>query len=200
MVNNKKIGLQIKKARAEAQMTQAEVGKRIGVTWEMISRYENGKSSSRQNLEKISSVLKKPIQYFFGVEELPISDEIRKLKEILERREVEDQISREVPYLESIDEFSIKKAVEFTNQKYICPSWISTKYSEVFALKLSGIQSNVLVIAKNDVAYISASKKPEVGDLVLVKTDGVRHIVKNTRTLNKRFEGVILALEKRLIS
>ena len=53
------IGIQIKKARAEAQLTQSDLGGKIGVTWEMISRYENGQSSPRKNLEKISKVLKK---------------------------------------------------------------------------------------------------------------------------------------------
>ena len=65
-MNDKIIGIQIKKARAEAQLSQTELGKKIGVTWEMISRYENGKSSPRKNLEKISKALGRPIQYFFG--------------------------------------------------------------------------------------------------------------------------------------
>jgi len=144
-MNDKRIGLQIKKARLESQMTQADIAKKIGVTWEMISRYENGKSSPRKNLEKIAEVLKKPIQYFFGVEEAPISDEIKRLTDLLIKKGSNLQQSVEVPLVETLEGFDINKAIKLTKQIYSCPTWIINNFKNIFAYKINEVISDVVV-------------------------------------------------------
>lgn len=196
-MNDRKIGIQIKKARAEAQLTQTQLGRKIGVTWEMISRYENGKSSPRKNLEKIAKTLNKPIQYFFGVEEVPISDEIQKLSILLQRKGAELQKAGEIPYIESLAGFTLSKAIQLTSQTYSCPSWIVARFKKLFAFKLDDVTSSVVSIGKDDVGFFTKSLLPKIGNYVLVKERDRFKIEKYSKSLKKKVHAVLLAVEKR---
>ncbi|GEM_PF-5542001 len=61
------IGEKIKILRRQKGISQQELAERIGVTWEMISRYERGKSSPLQKLEEISNALQIEMKFFFDV-------------------------------------------------------------------------------------------------------------------------------------
>ncbi len=56
-MKHEKVGANIREYRKMRKLTQQELADRIGVTWEMVSRYERGKSSSANSLEKISDAL-----------------------------------------------------------------------------------------------------------------------------------------------
>jgi len=196
-MNDKRIGLQIKKARLESQMTQADIAKKIGVTWEMISRYENGKSSPRKNLEKIAEVLKKPIQYFFGVEEAPISDEIKRLTDLLIKKGSNLQQSVEVPLVETLEGFDINKAIKLTKQIYSCPTWIINNFKNIFAYKINEVISDVVSIGKGDIGFFSKNLKPKVGNFVLLKRKRRLYIDRYSKSLSNKVYAVLLAIEKR---
>lgn len=196
-MNDKKIGIQIKKARAEAQLTQSQLGTKIGVTWEMISRYENGKSSPHKNLEKIAKALGKPIQYFFGVEEEPISERIEKLADLLQKKGAELQKAAEVPFVESLEAFALPKALKLTNQTYSCPGWILARFKKVFAYKLDEVSSDVVSVGRGDIAFFSQSLKPKLGNYVLVKEGKLFRIEKYSKSLRRKVYAVLLAVEKR---
>ncbi len=51
------IGKRIKEYREEKNMTQQELADRVGVTWEMISRYERNESKPFYKLEEIANAL-----------------------------------------------------------------------------------------------------------------------------------------------
>lgn len=63
------IGEKIKILRRQKGISQQELAERIGVTWEMISRYERGKSSPLQKLEEISNALQVEMRSFFDIAE-----------------------------------------------------------------------------------------------------------------------------------
>jgi len=196
-MDDAKIGIQIKKARAEAQLTQADLGKKIGVTWEMVSRYENGKSSPRKNLDKIADVLGKPIQYFFGVEEVPIQDEIKKLTNLLIKKSTDLQRGSNIPLIETLTGFTINKALDLTNQTYSCPAWIFSKFKKVFALRLDDIESEILSIGSGDIGFFSIDKKAEVGNYILIKKGDGFKIRKHSKSNKDRVHALLLAIEKR---
>lgn len=197
-MNDKKIGIQIKKARAEAQITQSELGGKIGVTWEMVSRYENGKSSPRKNLEKIAEVLGKPIQYFFGVEEVPIKDEIKRLTDLLERKGEDIGRGAEVPLLDYLEEYNLEQSLDLTKQTYTCPSWVFSNFKNVFALKLDQVHSEVVNIGSGDIGYLSSTINPEVGNYVLVKDRNVLRIERFSK-FQEEVVAVLIAVEKRYL-
>ena len=196
-MDDTKIGIQIKKARAEAQQTQADLGNKIGVTWEMISRYENGKSSSRKNLDSIAEVLGKPIQYFFGVEEVPIQDEIKRLTSLLIRKSTDLQRGSDLPLIETLNGFTLKKALELTNQSYSCPAWIFSNFKKIFALKLDDIASDIVSIGRGDIGFFTQDRKSQIGDHILIKQDSRFQIIKESKGNKKKAYAVLLAVEKR---
>ena len=64
--DRKFIGIKIKDRRKELGLTQEELAEAIGVTYQQLQRYENGKSHlNTGRLQAISNALDVPITYFF---------------------------------------------------------------------------------------------------------------------------------------
>ncbi|MCA9375284.1 helix-turn-helix transcriptional regulator [Candidatus Dojkabacteria bacterium] len=63
---NKKVGINLKKARKEVGLTQVDLAKRMNMSPMMISRYEVGLNSiPYKRIERIAQILGKPVSYFF---------------------------------------------------------------------------------------------------------------------------------------
>ncbi len=63
---NKKVGINLKKARKKAGLTQVDLANRMNMSPMMISRYEVGLNSiPYKRIEKIAKILGKPVSYFF---------------------------------------------------------------------------------------------------------------------------------------
>lgn len=76
------IGDRIKAARETAQMTQAELGNKIGVSGVAIMRYEKDQRQPRiEQLKRIASVLKMPLSELVGTPEEIQTTAFDKLKE-----------------------------------------------------------------------------------------------------------------------
>ncbi|MBN1916076.1 helix-turn-helix transcriptional regulator [Candidatus Dojkabacteria bacterium] len=201
-MTDKEIGLQIRKARKDAGLKQLDVAKKLGVTWEMISRYENGRSSARENLEKIAKVTKKPMGYFYGQTGLG-SNNIDKLVEELRKRGVgylpgQDQTNK-VPFLEEISELELCESIKLTRQFYSCPEWILQKYHNIFALKLAGLISAFLEINPKDTGFFTQALEPIVNYLVLVKDESKYKIMRFNEGIKLPVLAVLLAVEKRFV-
>lgn len=62
------IGKNIRNLRKEKGLTQAELGKRLNVTQQMIGQYENGKNSPQMDtLKKIASALEVKVADIMGI-------------------------------------------------------------------------------------------------------------------------------------
>lgn len=63
----KQIGLKLKLRRSSMGITQDQLGRKIGVTFQQIQKYEKGTNKiSISNLYKIADILKTDINYFLG--------------------------------------------------------------------------------------------------------------------------------------
>jgi len=60
------IGRIIKEQRKKLGLSQQQLAKKVGVTWEMVSRYERGKSSALQKIFELSEALEIEVNRFFG--------------------------------------------------------------------------------------------------------------------------------------
>jgi transcriptional regulator with XRE-family HTH domain len=61
------LGLRIMVQRQKTQMSQKELGARIGVSGQQMQKYENGiNSMSPHRLNLCAEVLEKPVGYFYG--------------------------------------------------------------------------------------------------------------------------------------
>lgn len=65
-MDTKKLGKKIKMARTEMDLNQTQLADKIGAKQKSISRYETGLAMpSVETLIKITTILKKPVEYFF---------------------------------------------------------------------------------------------------------------------------------------
>jgi len=72
MLNQLKIGEQIKAAREQKGMTQEQLAEAIGMTQRMVSSYERGKVAvSRKAAEKISKVLGLSVAFLLRTSDMP---------------------------------------------------------------------------------------------------------------------------------
>ena len=79
------IGANIKKFRLAANMTQEELGSRIGVGKSAIQKYESGavKEIKHSTIVKICSALRVPPSALMGVDEAPSEDDLLALLDAL---------------------------------------------------------------------------------------------------------------------
>lgn len=69
------IGSKIREARKSKKMTQAQLGKAIGVSGAMIGQYETGvRNPKMENLGKIAEALGVPVPYLLEVYDVPASE------------------------------------------------------------------------------------------------------------------------------
>ena len=61
------VGARIRLLRKRRQLSQAELGKRLGVTFQQVQKYENGKNRvSASRLHLVATALDAPISEFFA--------------------------------------------------------------------------------------------------------------------------------------
>jgi transcriptional regulator with XRE-family HTH domain len=144
------IGENIRKYRNRLDLTQEQLADRIGVTWEMVSRYERGENSPMNKLEKIATALN-----------IPITDLIN------------DSLANnyEVPLF-----IKIPKNFLFTNENttlfYSCPKWLAKRDPQVFVVNSNIVQNNDLISEGVGYIFISPNSEIQTDDLVLTKNKG----------------------------
>ncbi len=190
IVTDKEIGLQIKKARMEKGFSQEELGEKLGVTWEMVSRYENGRSSARKYLTQLAEALEKPVAYFFGVQDNLIEYNVSKIVDALKEKGVSyESNANKVLLVEDFSILGFEKSLRLTRQYYNSPEWITEKYRDAFALRLDSVIPESLDLNSGDIGYFSPSIKPIVSDVVLVQSGSVFKL----RRFSSKINGVVLA-------
>jgi transcriptional regulator with XRE-family HTH domain len=140
------IGENIRKYRNRLDLTQEELADRVGVTWEMVSRYERGESSPFKKLDKLANALN-----------IPITDLI------------DDKLHSgyEVPLFNNIP-----KDTAFTKENttifYSCPKWLVHRDPAVFAIDTNIIDKSSDISLENGYIFISPNSEIDKADLVLI--------------------------------
>lgn len=63
---NQSIGRRLRKRRIQLEISQKKVGKALGISFQAVQRYENGKNSiSASKLYLVSRLLNVPVDYFY---------------------------------------------------------------------------------------------------------------------------------------
>ena len=169
----------IKRYRERENMTQQQLADKVGVSWEMISRYEREESLPYKKLDEISKALNVP-------------------KSQLLEKHVPDKYSSvdyKIPLFLHIP-LSNKFTSSQTNYYYICPEWILKRDKECIAIDTSLIDSNEENFKMNGVIYVSKQIKPQRNDRVVVRENG-RLIVKMYDGNSPNILGKVLAQEIR---
>lgn len=66
LITSREIGEKIKKRRSALKLSQQELADILGVTYQQVQRYENGKNKLNvENIQVIADALSVPLSYFF---------------------------------------------------------------------------------------------------------------------------------------
>jgi transcriptional regulator with XRE-family HTH domain len=146
------IGENIRIYRERANLTQQELADKIGISWEMISRYEREESLPYKKLENISKAL-----------------EVSK-SQLLEKHTPErySTMQYKIPFFVKLPASKRFHPTQ-TNYYYICPEWILQRDRDCIAIDTSLIESEQEDFKRDGVIYISINIKPEINDYVIMK-------------------------------
>lgn len=173
------MGENIRIYRERANLTQQELADRVGVTWEMISRYEREESSALRNLEKLSKALN-------------VSN-----TQLLEKHIPEKYSNMEykVPLFVQLPPFN-RFDPNQTNYYYSCPEWILQRDRECIAIDTNLVESEYSGFTKNGILYVSKNIMPHRDDLVILKGNK-ELVIKKYTDINNNVLGLVLAQEIR---
>ena len=173
------IGENIRIYRERANLTQQQLADRIGISWEMVSRYERNENKPHQKLDEIS-------------EALNVSKSQLLEKHIPEKY---NNMEYKVPLF-----LQLPKSNRFipnqTNYYYVCPEWIYKRDRKCIAIDTSLIDSDYDHFQKDGVVYISTELEPKRNDLILIK-DSSKLLTKKYQTKHTNILGKVLAQEIR---
>ena len=156
------IGENIRTYRKRLKLTQDQLADKVGVSWEMISRYERGESSPMNKLDSISKAL------------------MVKPQDIIELGSTDNTI----PFFSKIPDGYEFKSTD-TNLFYNCPKWICKLNPDCIAVDIDLISRKDLIVDKPGVLFISPNSKYSTEDLVLHIKDGKLLISKYDRIIDK---------------
>jgi DNA-binding XRE family transcriptional regulator len=140
------IGENIRKYRNRLDLTQDQLADKIGVTWEMISRYERGESSPMNKLDRLAKALGVPVTTL-----------------------IDDRIVNncEIPLFVKIPRhFSFDK--DSTTIYYSCPKWLLKLDPQVFVIDTELIETNNFLPKEEGYIFISPNSDIHNSDLVVV--------------------------------
>ena len=165
-----KIGKKIKYYREENSLTQQELADKIGVTWEMVSRYERGINEPYSRIKDIAKAL---------------NVDLNELLQNNNNASTGNYIPLFTNYVENFDP-------DATTFYYTCPQWILAKDKMAFAIDMGITDTN-----EKGVFYISPRTKPSANDTVIFKKSN--KIIVGNFSNQKELIGTVLAKEVKLI-
>ncbi len=175
------IGNKIRYYRNSRNYTQQRLADKVGVSWEMISRYERGSSSVFNNLDKICDALN------VSLSELLID---------------QNSFNNRIPLFETAS-FLPQPDQNLSLLTYHCPDWLLMMDKNALALLLSkNVKINIAGIEINNIIYLSKEQKPTDLSLVFFFIDK-GYVIDTYSQFKKKssaqFIGVIVGLEKRFV-
>jgi transcriptional regulator with XRE-family HTH domain len=183
-MDSKDIGLKIKYIRQSQGLTQKDLAEKIGTTWEMVSRYETGKSSPLGRIDKIADALNTNIA--------------KLLADNIIAQEEASYTSNVIPLINKSFR-DIHKVLKETKVYYNAPSWIMQKYLQPFCVDTSIIEIQTTQIGKNGILF-AVQEKPEISNDIVIARQSSGNLIaatqQNLKTKQKPIATVI-AWEKR---
>jgi len=177
--NTTTIGGNIKIARQLRKISQRVLADKIGLTWEMISRYETGKVNPINSLGKISRALNIPISFLLGETSLLVSD-----------NKYVDYYSKEIhfiPFVSNYIKLFSENAYKTESIRHLAPLWMSTiQLKNSFAIdSLSASDPERLGFHYNGIFIVLRNNKYKTGDIVLCGELDISTVKLEVRTYNR---------------
>ncbi len=184
-MKNNSISENLRYFRNKKGLTQQQLADRLGVSWEMVSRYERGESSPITRLDQLSEIL--DVEPSLLLNDLAI--------EISEKPKNND-----IPYFNQIP-----KELDFnsdrTHEFYTAPIWMLVRDKDLFALSVSLVARLPLQLQNNiGPIFVSPNIKVRSTSLVLIKRVRKLEVCLASEIESKDIIiGVVIAQEKRFV-
>lgn len=150
-MKQKSVGRNIRYYRNKLNLTQQELADKIGLTWEMISRYEHGKSSPMERIDELAKAL-----------EISSID----LMSSLEKDGSTEKGFNEIPlFVKPAKDSSYIS--ENTDLFYPAPTWMVKRDKNLFAVSADIIEIKTVRLDKVGIFFIAPSPKPKITNFVL---------------------------------
>lgn len=177
------IGENIRIYRERLDLTQQQLADKVGVSWEMISRYERAASSPLNKIHKIAGALK--------VSQSQLLEE--HIPQGLIFSDLRIPLFTHIP---SPARFNPSQ----TNYYYISPEWIIKNYKDVIAVDSMIVNSDIPNFRKEGVLFISTDLSHDIGEYVVIKKYDSLELKKHEGEKKEDILGVLLAQEIRYLS
>ncbi len=148
-----KIGKKIREKRQKKGYTQSDLADSIGVTWEMVSRYERGESSPLNQIDALSKALNTTA--FDLLQDYYNSSDSHSI----------DSMINNIPYFVSVPK-DLKFNISNTTHFYNAPIWLTKKDKDVFAVDGGLVTVKSVKVLDPSILYIS--KDAEMIDTSIV--------------------------------
>ena len=177
------IGENIRLYRERLNLTQQELADKVGVSWEMISRYERTASSPLNKIHKIADALQVSQSQLLE-EHIPQGLMFSDLR---------------VPLFTSIPS-PARFSPSQTNYYYISPEWIIKNYKEVIAVDCIIVNSNIPNFKKSGVLFISTDHSRDMSEYIVVKRYDSLELKKYEGEKKEDILGILIAQEIRYLA
>lgn len=182
-MNYELIGEQIRFQRKRLKLTQLELAKKVGISWEMISRYERGVSSPMGKLDLLTEALE--------ISSAELLQKSYKSSELHENSVKNNKVPIFITLPENMD-FKNNK----THYFYSAPDWIFDKDKDIFMIDEKIVESKTAQVQGDGPIYVSPTLKPSIGDLIVYQEKNNLYVKPYSNDL-KGVIGVVIAQEKR---
>jgi transcriptional regulator with XRE-family HTH domain len=174
------IGENIRIYRERSNLTQQELADRVGVSWEMISRYERAASSPLKKIERLADAL--------GVKKSQLIEE--------HIPNGPNSFDLRIPLFTKIPTPPRFNSSQ-TNYYYQCPEWIFKNYKGMIALDSSLVKTDIPNFSKSGVLYISTEFKLKGNEYIVVKNYDSLEVKKYKGENQEKILGILIAKEIR---
>lgn len=177
------IGENIRIYRERRKLTQQQLADKVGVSWEMISRYERAASSPLSKIHRIadaldvkeSQLLEEHIPHGLGFEDLRIPLFVNM-----------PSPARFVP--------------SQTHYFYISPEWIVKNYRDVIAIDTNIVKFDNEDWNRHGILFVTTDKSNKKGEYVILKRYDSLYMKRYTGNDKDEILGIVLAQEIRHVS
>lgn len=174
------IGENIRIYRERSKLTQQELADKVGVSWEMISRYERAASSPLKKLDKLADALK--------VKESQLLEE--HIPESINSADLRVPLFTKIPTPPRFNPLQ-------TNYYYQCPEWIMKSYSQVIALDASLVKSEIPNFSNKGVLFLTMEYTLENGEYIVIQNYDSLEVKRYKGGKNEKILGKLIAKEIR---
>lgn len=188
-MNTDVIGQNIKQLRHIRGLTQQELADKIGISWEMVSRYERGISSPMNRISTLAKALDVSMQQLLQENNISSTNSLQ-----------DGPGSNRIPYIHKPSQ-NLKDVAGDQRMFYNAPDWIVVKDRETVIIDHNIFKSHTAIIKETDPIYVSPNTEPNSQSIIVrVEPNTKLLIVEPYRYSKPQTDilGVVLAQENRI--